>query len=70
MLDRTAFYIGRLFGYETTLLRDGPVFEKVVKLIQSERHAGGYFHLWVFGWELVTRPYGPETKGLSSFTRG
>jgi hypothetical protein len=51
-------------------LRDGPVFEKVVKLIQSERHAGGYFHLWVFGWELVTRPYGPETKGLSSFTRG
>jgi hypothetical protein len=54
MIAKAAFHIGRIFGYEASLTRDGPLFEG--RWIEWERHEGNYFHLWVFGYELVTTP--------------
>ena len=44
MIAKAAFHIGRAFGYETSLTRDGPLFQN--KWIEWERHEGNYFHLW------------------------
>lgn len=70
MIAQAAFHIGRLFGYETSLTRDGPLFDSKVKLVDWERHDGGYFHLWCFGYELTSCPNGQGGVGFPPFING